>query len=239
MNMADKCMSYSSVFVVDSGTISPPPLPPKPGLTRMKTRRNHLVQKTLIVLVLLSFCGLAVEGYFIYNLYINGDQPKTAAEQGDHINPIPVTRKPKPPTILVPPKPLAHLAARNNPENEGIMKWNDDGQSLLYKLEYRDGKLIIQEGGYYYVYSKLTYGAEGHFSQTVEKNTTRYLGGSIKLLEYRRHDLNSANKGSMRNSYLGGVFHLYKGDAVFVHVKKGSSVNLSNAANNFFGMFML
>lgn len=119
------------------------------------------------------------------------------------------------------------------------MKWNDDGQSLLYKLEYRDGKLIIQEEGYYYVYSKLTYGAEGHFSQTVEKNTTRYLGGSIKLLEYRRHNLNLTNTGSMRSSYLGGVFHLYKGDAVFVHVKKGSSVNLSNAANNFFGMFML
>ncbi|KAF5903639.1 tumor necrosis factor ligand superfamily member 14-like, partial [Clarias magur] len=167
----------------------------------MKTRRNLLVQKTLMVLVLLSFCGLAVEGYFIYNLHMansnsttNGELPKTAAQKGENNIPKPVTKKPKPPTILPPPKPLAHLAARNKPENEGIMKWNDDGQSILHKLEYRDGKLIVQNEGYYYVYSKLTYSAEGHFSQTVEKNTTRYMGGSIKLLEYRRHDLNSVNK---------------------------------------------
>lgn len=126
------------------------------------------------------------------------------------------------------------------------MEWNLDGDSIIYGLEYRDGKLIVQKEGYYYVYSKLCYSADHfNFIQNVEKNTTRYLGNAIALLSYRRHDSKSAksdnnsNKGTQNNSYLGGVFYLYKGDAVFVHVNNGSLVRLYQSADNFFGMFML
>ncbi|MCI4391799.1 hypothetical protein PGIGA_G00138560, partial [Pangasianodon gigas] len=152
----------------------------------------------------------------------------------------PVTKKPKLLTIQHPSKPLAHLTAGDKkPKKDGVMEWKENGDSILYELKYKDGKLIIQKEGYYYVYSKLSYSAEGPpFIQMVKKNTTRYLGNSITLLTYYRHNSNS-NKGSMRSSFLGGIFHLYKEDAVFVHVNNGSLIRLHNSADNFFGMFML
>ncbi|KAK3532800.1 hypothetical protein QTP86_028480, partial [Hemibagrus guttatus] len=132
----------------------------------------------------------------------------------------PFTKKSRPPTILNPSKPLAHLIVAKKPEKEGIMKWNDDetGDSILYQFKYRDGKLIVRKEGYYYVYSKLSYSADGaSFSYTVERNTTRYLGKSITLLRHNRYDARPVHKSNVRDSYLGGVFHLLKDDALFVN----------------------
>lgn len=67
--MADGRVSYPSVFVVDGGTGFPPPLPPKPGQSRIRTLRTNLIQKLLLVLVCLALCGLLVEGCFIYQLH--------------------------------------------------------------------------------------------------------------------------------------------------------------------------
>ncbi|MCJ8746042.1 hypothetical protein PDJAM_G00137170 [Pangasius djambal] len=244
--MADGYVSYPSVFVVDSGT-KLPPLPPKPGQTRIQNRRNRQIQNILLVLVCLALIGLLVEGCFIYYLHWNNktsedksDNPQTEARRGPNEE-NPITKKPKLPTILHPSKPLAHLTAGDKkPKKDGIMEWKENGDSILYGLIHRDGKLIVQKEGYYYVYSKLSYSAEGPpFIQMVKKNTTRYLGNSITLLTYYRHNSNSVHKGSMRSSFLGGVFHLYKEDAVFVHVNNGTLVRLHNSADNFFGMFML
>lgn len=120
------------------------------------------------------------------------------------------------------------------------MDWNVNGDSILHQLEYRDGKLIVLKEGYYYVYSKLSYSADRPpFIQMVKRSTSRYLGEPLELLTYRRHNPNVALKGTLSNSYLGGVFHLYKEDAVFVHVNNGSLVRLQTTADNFFGMYML
>lgn len=119
------------------------------------------------------------------------------------------------------------------------MEWNDDANPI-YELKYNNGNLIIQKEGFYYVYAKLSFSADGpSFIQTVKKTTQLYMGGEIPLLSYRRHSPNLVQKGTMRSSYLGGVFHLHKDDAVFVYVNNGSLVRLYNSADNFFGMFML
>lgn len=119
------------------------------------------------------------------------------------------------------------------------MKWKDV-QNSTYELEYKDGKLIVQKEGFYYVYSKLSYAADGtSFTQMVQWSTSRYLNKPITLLTYHRRNSKSVQKGTLRSSYLGGIFHLFKGDAVFVEVKDGASIRLHDAAENVFGMFML
>lgn len=80
MGMADGHASYPSVFVVDSGTKFPPPLPPKPGQTRIQNRRKCLIQNTLLVLVCLALLGLLVEGYFIYKLHKTNTTSESVSE---------------------------------------------------------------------------------------------------------------------------------------------------------------
>lgn len=120
------------------------------------------------------------------------------------------------------------------------MQWNENGDLLLYHLKYEKGKLRIQKGGYYYVYSKLSYSADGPtFIQTVKKITPRYMGDTITLLTHSRFSVKPSHKGNGRNSFLGGVFHLLKDDALFVHVNNGSLIRLHHSSDNCFGVFML
>uniref|UniRef100_A0A671NX81 THD domain-containing protein n=1 Tax=Sinocyclocheilus anshuiensis TaxID=1608454 RepID=A0A671NX81_9TELE len=49
----------------------------------------------------------------------------------------------------------------------------------------------------------------------------------------------TATSASIRgNSYLGGIFQLFKGDSVFVKVNNSSQVH-GEAYENFFGAFMV
>ncbi|XP_058233247.1 tumor necrosis factor ligand superfamily member 14 [Hemibagrus wyckioides] len=246
--MADGRFLKPSVFVVDGGTGFPPPLPPKPGQRRIQKRKKLLIQNLLVVLVCLALAGLLVEGFFIYRLHHTNQtqvsipaQPKTEALQGERIKEQP-SKESRPPTIPNPSKPLAHLTVAKKPEKEGIVEWNgnENGESFVYQFKYKDGKLIVRKEGYYYVYSKLSYSADStSFSYTVERDTTRYLGKSITLLRHNRYNAKPVHKSNVRDSYLGGVFHLLKDDGLFVHVSNGSLIRLYMSADNFFGMFML
>ncbi|TTA69416.1 hypothetical protein Baya_14343 [Bagarius yarrelli] len=206
--MANAHVKYPPVYVVNGGTGLPPPLPPKPGLKRIQTRRNYLIQNLLLALVCLALGGLLVEGCLIYQLHRatnttepDPEQAKTSAQKGEKTNVFPM--KPRPPLMLNPSKPLAHLTDANKPAKKGIMKWNENKNSVLHQLKYRDGTLIIQKEGYYYVYSKLSYNADGpSFIQTVEKNSTRFLGRSITLLRYSRYNPKPPNKGNISKENL-------------------------------------
>ncbi|GAA6083825.1 tumor necrosis factor ligand superfamily member 14 [Tachysurus ichikawai] len=247
--MADGRVVHPSIFVVDSGIGFPPPLLPKPGEKRIQKRRKHLIQKTLSVLVCLALLGLLVEAFFIYSLHhtnqtteSNPVSPKTEALKGSQNEDQPVSRKSRPFTIMNPTKPLAHLTVAKKPEKEGIMEWSDNetGDSIRFQLKYRDGKLIIQKEGFYYVYSKLSYSADGpSFIYTVERNTSRYLGKPINLLRSSSYNSKPVQRINVRDSSLGGVFHLLKDDALFVHVNNGSLIRLHISADNYFGTFML
>lgn len=53
------------VYMVDTHTPYPPPLPPKP----VPFRRRNVTQHVLIALVALALFGMALEACFIYRLY--------------------------------------------------------------------------------------------------------------------------------------------------------------------------
>lgn len=90
------------------------------------------------------------------------------------------------------------------------------------------------------MYSKLSYSEDGHsFIQMVQEETQRLKSKPITLLTYSKRNIKPVHKSSLSNSYLGGVFYLYKGDGVYVEVNDGSLIRLHNPSDNFFGMFML
>ncbi len=132
---------------------------------------------------------------------------------------------------------LSSPLAGQKPVN-GVVLWHE--QSILHHVKHKEneGKLIIEQEGYYSVYSKINFMEDNFiFSHSVLQETQRYAGDAILLLESSR--LNpKLLRLKIDNSYLSGVFHLYKGDAVFVRVKNCTLV-LSNSAENYFGVFMV
>lgn len=105
---------------------------------------------------------------------------------------------------------------------------------LLHGMIYKDGGLIIQKEGYYYVYSKVSF--SDVFQHSVTFSNDKFIG-NVTLLQSRKYS--SASKESRSNSFLGGVFHLYAGDKIFVTVSSTSKIMLHRNSENFFGAFMI
>ncbi|XP_071398786.1 tumor necrosis factor ligand superfamily member 14 [Centroberyx affinis] len=233
--MAECGVHYPSVFVVDSHKAFPPPLPPRLG--RMRPRAG-VAQTLLFLLVSLALCGMAIEACFIYRLY--NPEPADSASSAKIISdkgarPVP-TRRPNP--VILPSKPVAHLTGGSVHHGPEIMSWSTDADPLLYKMEYKQGKIVIQKEGYYYVYSKVFFVEGSAFTHSMNQETPRYLGKDIPLLQSRRYSRKPA-KEAHSNSYLGGVFHLFKDDSIFVKVKNTSQIVRSQACENVFGAYMI
>lgn len=111
-------------------------------------------------------------------------------------------------------------------------------EPILYKMTYENGTLIIQEEGYYYVYSKVFFflGIES-FTHEINVRTERYVGGSITLLQSRNISPRSGKFQS--NSFLGGVFHLYKNDAIYVYTSNTARIARHKSFENIFGAYMI
>ncbi|XP_010872661.1 tumor necrosis factor ligand superfamily member 14 [Esox lucius] len=240
--MAEGGIPYPSVFMVD--THAPyPPLPPK---LRPPNRRGSVAQNLLFLLVGLALCGLAIEACFIYHLYSekgyeeSGSFAQRVQDQQDISNDIPSTQRPNP--VVLPSKPVAHLTAGpQKGSGDGVIVWNIEEPPLLHGMTYRDGKLIIEKEGYYYVYSKVFFSEVTNvFTHFVCKRTPRYSEDKdINLLQSRRYHPKSGHYNPTSNSYLGGVFHFFQDDSIFVKVINITQVRISESTENFFGVFMI
>ncbi|ROL53082.1 Tumor necrosis factor ligand superfamily member 6 [Anabarilius grahami] len=230
--MAPGKISYPSVFVVDSPT-RPPPLPPRPGYRQ----RQKGIQTLLVVLVVVALCGMTVEACFIYRLYSTKDQPtppnepQTAMRKQDG-----TPSKPRQLGEMKPSKPMAQLTTSKKPVN-GVMQWSHE--SILHHVKFNEEKIIIEREGYYSVYSKVNFHDNRiTCTHSVLRVTPRYAGDAILLLQSSRYRPKLQRLDTTDNSYLSGIFHLYKDDALFVMVKNCTLV-LSQAAENYFGVFMV
>ncbi|XP_078124783.1 tumor necrosis factor ligand superfamily member 14 [Sander vitreus] len=223
---------YPSAYVVDTHATRPP-LPPRLSQGR---QRAGVAQTLLILLVSVALCGMAIEACFIYHLY----QPKSApsASSSKLIAGQVITPPTKSPSLVLPSKPVAHLTdGQDVVHGNEIMAWSMNADPLLYEMDYKDGGLVIQKEGYYYVYSKVSFFVTDSFNHSVNRKTDRYFGGVIPLLMSRKY---SEKFRKMRyNSYLGGVFHLTKDDVIFVKVSNTSNIRRHNSFENIFGAYMI
>lgn len=137
----------------------------------------------------------------------------------------------------------AHVVAVSPPDGQDVvhekkvMAWSTQADPLLYEMDYENKRLVIQKEGYYYVYSKVSFVDVHSFTHSVSMKTQLYKGESIPLLLSTRSSRGSSDKQS--SSYLAGVFHFYKNDAVFVEVSNTSHIVRSKSYENVFGAYMI
>lgn len=112
-----------------------------------------------------------------------------------------------------------------------------DADPLLHEMDYTDRHLVIQNEGYYYVYSKVSFLDSDLFYHFICQETKLYRGKSITLLMSRKYSKKSSYMRS--NSYLGGVFHLNKGDSIYVQVSNTSQIMRHKPYENVFGAYMI
>ncbi|XP_020496583.1 tumor necrosis factor ligand superfamily member 14 [Labrus bergylta] len=232
---------YPSPYVVDTHA-NRPPLPPR--LSR-KRQRLGAAQTLLFMLVSLALFGMFIEAYLIYHFHISeyatsGSSSKLIADVNS-----PTER----PSDVLPSKPVAHLTGGQDVVHKShIMAWSINADPTLYEMDYKDRCLVFQKEGYYHVYSKVYFFSSEPFEHSIHWRTKRYKGKSIPLLSSTTHPesshrkkgrYHSFNSDQKSNSYLGGVFHFYKDDAIFVHVSNSSQIVRSKPFENIFGAFMI
>lgn len=245
--MAEGGVLYPSVFNIDCSATyprlpyKPPPAPQSPREAQAK-QRPGVVQTLLFLLVSLALCGVVIEACLIYRLYNpesneSGVLGKSIQDKSDIDPPFP-TERPNP--VMLPTTPVAHLTAGPpRVHADGVIRWNMEEQPLLNEMKYRNGQLVIQRDGFYYVYSKIYFkDTTSHFTHSVYTNTDRYDGKSIPLLQSQTHHSRN-DKLALSNSYLGGVFQFYKNDSIFVRASNTSYVIRSKGYENYFGVFMI
>ncbi|XP_006791378.1 tumor necrosis factor ligand superfamily member 14 [Neolamprologus brichardi] len=225
-------IKYPSVCVVDTHATRPP-VPPRLIQVRKKT---GVAQILLFMLVSVALCGMVIEACFIYGLY---QAEHTDSESISKL--IGVTTATKQPSYgILPSKPVAHLTdGQELAHGKNIMAWSIKADPLLYEMTYEDKELKIQKEGYYYVYSKVFFSDSDRFQHRISMHTDRY-SGNITLLQSRKYS--SHSKGIQKpqsNSYLGGVFHLYKDDGIFVDVSDTAKIVHHKPYENVFGAYMI
>ncbi|KAI3352300.1 hypothetical protein L3Q82_005279 [Scortum barcoo] len=142
-------------------------------------------------------------------------------------------------------RPFAQLIGSGNPEGaDNVVQWvHEGGESVMKKMSYNEGKLLVEKDGHYYLYSKVTVNAADECLRIQHKvmKTTKAYGHPIELMksnsyhcQTQKHSQAKAG-GDLWNSFLAGIFHLHSGDEVFVvldHIQKirpGTTENLMGA----------
>ncbi|XP_062298909.1 tumor necrosis factor ligand superfamily member 14-like [Scomber scombrus] len=194
-------------------------------------------QNLLFILVSVALFGIVIEACFIYRLYkpesVSGSATfsKIIAER-DVIS----TKSNDP---FIPTKPVAHLTdGQDAVSTQEILAWSTVADPLLYQMDYKDRSLVIQKAGYYYIYSKLFFSDNGTFHHLVNQKSEKFAGKSLNLLQSRKYS-ESLKFSIKSNSYLGGVFYLDKGDAIFVEVSNTTKIMRNKPTENVFGAFMI
>ncbi|KAK2833330.1 hypothetical protein Q5P01_017219 [Channa striata] len=224
---------YPSVYVVDCHT-SRPPLPPK---LKQRPRRAGAAQTLLFMLVIFALCGMVIEACFIYRLYQTESETSVSLAKfiGDQVVTTPTSIRH---SDVSPSKPVAHLTdGLDAKHDKHVMAWSMIADPILYEMDYKDKHLVVQKEGFYFVYSKVIFLDTDVFRHTVNVKTERYSGESFPLLQSRKYSRGSSQIQS--NSFLGGVFHLFKDDAIFVNVSNTARIVKHKSFENIFGAYMI
>ncbi|KAG7505054.1 tumor necrosis factor ligand superfamily member 14-like [Solea senegalensis] len=227
---------YPSVFVVDRPATGLP-LPPR---LRKRQQCGGACQTVLIMLVSVALCGMAIEACFIYHLYhLYHPESVASASSSKLVEDEDVTHPTEWPNYNIPPsKPLAQLTdGQDVVYGPHIMKWSTIANPFLYEMDYNNGGLIVKKEGYYYVYSKVFFSDCGSFHHSVELHTQKYSEKPIPLLQSRK--ISPISSSARSNSYLGGVFHFDRDDALYVRVSNTTKIQRHKSYENIFGAFMI
>ncbi|XP_034437717.1 tumor necrosis factor ligand superfamily member 14-like isoform X1 [Hippoglossus hippoglossus] len=188
--------------------------------------------------------------------YLNLSNPQASGQQGGtmmgqmgskELNDIHIQR---PHPEQVQQRPFAHLMGSNTPvEENNVVQWiNEGGEAITHQMGYDKGRLLVEREGYYYLYSKVQLNAVLECSlilHKVMKDTSAY-GRSIELMRSKSLRCRTPKPVSVKpldgedlwNSFLAGIFHLQRGDKIFVTLDNIQKIR-PGTADNFMGAFMI
>nr|XP_040041889.1 tumor necrosis factor ligand superfamily member 14-like [Gasterosteus aculeatus aculeatus]XP_040041890.1 tumor necrosis factor ligand superfamily member 14-like [Gasterosteus aculeatus aculeatus] len=251
------------VFVVDAQ-------PSYISMPREKASRwARLGQNCLLLLVGVTMLGLIVEGCFIYRLYKtmevskyhpvcqNLSQPQTSGLQGGPImsnvgtkdtNEIPTV----PPHLdLIQNRPFAQLIGAIKPsgQNNTVLWENNVAETVTHNMGYNNGLLLVEQGGYYHLYSKLTLRAAEKSCSLIQHKVMKKIVAYDKPIELMssksvrcRTQSCCGDKASggedLWSSFLAGIFHLQSGDKIFVTLENINTIR-PGPTDNLMGAFMI
>ncbi|XP_030000043.1 tumor necrosis factor ligand superfamily member 14-like isoform X2 [Sphaeramia orbicularis] len=146
-------------------------------------------------------------------------------------------------------RPMAHLLGpRGSVGPDNVVLWQKQGEAFTLDMGYNNGRLVTEKEGYYYLYSKVHLNAAKEclvISHKVLKNTNAY-GKPIELMKSKSFrcptqeppSQRSSNAENLWNSFLAGIFHLEKGDQIYVTLDNGQSLR-PGPTDSFMGAFMI
>ncbi|KAM9792670.1 tumor necrosis factor ligand superfamily member 14-like [Neosynchiropus ocellatus] len=232
-----RAASGPQVFLVDSQACLFHPRP------KQKAYWTKAVQNIILALVLLSLTGLAVEGYFIYKLSqkTEGGVNTVDANKGSQ-----QTMIGQPPVEPQQKKPAAHLmGSQSHAGDHDVVQWmSHDGEAFVKHMGYRNGRLIVELEGIYYIYNKVQLNTSKKCSvieHKVEKLTTNYRDPMdlMRSMIYQCPNSNESVGGEdLRDSFLAGTFCLTPGDEIYVTVRSFDKLRPGHT-QNFLGAFMI
>lgn len=246
------------VFVVDS-QVSHITIP-----SARKPRWAKEGWKYLLLLVGLSMLGIVIEGCLIYNLYQKTEASKlcespllchnlsnasasgekesgssskqVGSKESNEISPLHTQRQ---------ERPFAHLLGSSLDNGEGnVVQWQQAGESVIQRMTYNDNVgLIVQQPGYYYLYSKLQLQFSHEdctlIQHKVMRNTSAY-GAPLELMKSKSTHCNrrAQQKLDLWSSFLAGIFQLQEGDRIYVTLDKIQEMRRGHT-ENFMGAFLI
>ncbi|XP_051982111.1 tumor necrosis factor ligand superfamily member 14-like [Xyrauchen texanus] len=230
------------VFVVDSqaqGPHTPCQVPVK-----LATKRLSLIYLLLAVALLSIF----IEALFICHLYnrpvVLTDIQNLGFSKGEK-NSYPSSshdlNEMLPGKIPKEEKPAAFLQGSSPPLGDnGVLHWESDSfPGFIRGLDYKNNSLYFHQEGYYYIFSKIVHLQKcNYFKHEIMLCSERYNNQSIPLIKNSRYLCIPEKYQTKENSFLGGIFHLNKGDSVYVQVNNSTQVHISNT-DNYFGAFII
>ncbi|XP_019939945.1 tumor necrosis factor ligand superfamily member 14-like [Paralichthys olivaceus] len=253
------------VFVVDTySNCDSVPGEKKP----MRARAGIQFLLLLLGLVMLGLVVQGVFIYTLYKktevlshershpYFLNLSNPKSSEQQdgtimgqvgSKELNEIPIQQ---PHLEEVQQRPFAHLMGSNNPGGDNnVVQWtHDSGDAITHNMSYDKGRLLVEREGYYYLYSKVQLNAVLECSliqHKVMKDTSAY-GHSILLMRSKSlrcrtpkpESAKTSNGEYLWNSFLAGIFHLQRGDQIFVTLENMQKIR-PGSTDNFMGAFMI
>ncbi|XP_060942847.1 tumor necrosis factor ligand superfamily member 14-like [Limanda limanda] len=195
-------------------------------------------QKLLLLLVGLTMLGLVVQSFFLYTLYKKTEGGPMMDQMGSkELN-------------EVQQRPFAHLMGPNTPaKDDNVVQWiHEGGEALTHQMGYDKGRLLVESTGYYYLYSKVQSNAVLDCSVILHKvmrDTSSY-SRPIELMSSNSYSCRTPTRVSEKalegvdlwNSFLAGIFHLQRGDKVFVTLDNIQMIS-KGPSDNFMGAVMI
>lgn len=216
---------------------TPPVLPPRQKQPKKDWQKVCTVAILILSLIILACLALGTT----YLIQLKMQFEKIKQVQKEESSPAKMVGGPK---VTEFPTFAAHLTGMDSIKNSKTLLWDATmANAFTSGIRYKEGALIIDDPGYFAIYSKIYFrGLEckSHtlLQQTVFKRTKLFPADFPLMIARSNLYCPEKQEPWSRNSFQTGIFKLQKGDHIYVNVSNPMLVNFDQFYT-FFGLHKL